>query len=196
VLIQRFLLAYIVLLSALGVTRASAQAVESARGARISLAAGGMLSLFQPDYNRKWSFATGNPIAGASQHPLGGVGVYFDLGVTPRAALEAEARWLCLNQYKNLRQSNYLVGPKLSIARIGRGNIYGKALIGMATMNFGVFNATGSFTDVAFGGGADLKLSPRLSLRAIDFEYQYWPKWGNSSLSPYGASAGLAYRLF
>ena len=49
-----------------------------------------------------------------------------------------------------------------------------------------------------FGVGAyvDVKLTKRISLRAVDFEYQYWPLWGNSSLSPYGASMGIGYRVF
>ena len=53
------------------------------------------------------------------------------------------------------------------------------------------------YTDITFGGGVDLKLTRRLSLRAVDVEYHYWPNWAsNSSLSPYGASVGLGYKIF
>ena len=56
--------------------------------------------------------------------------------------------------------------------------------------------AHGRFTALAFGGGVDLKLTKRISLRAVDVEYQYWPLWGNSTLSPYGASMGIGYKIF
>jgi hypothetical protein len=62
-------------------------------------------------------------------------------------------------------------------------------------MNFDS-GVTGRFTDIAFGGGADIPITRRISLRAIDVEYQYWPTWGNSTLSPYGASVGIGYRIF
>jgi len=54
----------------------------------------------------------------------------------------------------------------------------------------------GRFTAFAFGGGVDVKLTKRLSFRALDAEYQYWPTWGNSTLSPYGASMGIGYKIF
>jgi hypothetical protein len=60
----------------------------------------------------------------------------------------------------------------------------------------GQCEATGRFTAVAFGGGADIRLNRRFSLRAFDAEYQYWPTWGNSSLSPYGVSMGIGYKVF
>jgi hypothetical protein len=42
----------------------------------------------------------------------------------------------------------------------------------------------------------DIKLTKRISVRAIDFEFQQWPKWLNSSLAPYGASVGVGYKIF
>jgi hypothetical protein len=63
-------------------------------------------------------------------------------------------------------------------------------------MHFDDAGDHGRFTDIAFGGGADIKLTRRISLRAFDVEYQYWPAWGNSTLSPYGASMGVSYRVF
>jgi len=57
-------------------------------------------------------------------------------------------------------------------------------------------DAHGTFTTIAFGGGMDVKLTKRISIRAFDGEYQYWPAWGNSKLFPYGASAGIGYKIF
>jgi hypothetical protein len=88
---------------------------------------------------------------------------------------------------------------------------YAKGLIGYANMSLGYYLVgegdyaliTGKFTDIAFGGGVDLKLTKRFSLRAIDFEYQDYPKFVNNSITlqsqhlyPYGASIGVGYRIF
>ena len=56
--------------------------------------------------------------------------------------------------------------------------------------------AYGRFSDIALGGGADLKLTRHIVVRPFDFEYQLWPNWINGTLKPYGASAGIAYRIF
>jgi hypothetical protein len=84
-----------------------------------------------------------------------------------------------------------------------KATVYGKALGGYSKMNFGTNLSlspyplgTAKYTDLAFGGGVDLKLTRRLSLRAVDVEYHYWPSWNNSTLSPYGASVGLGYKIF
>ena len=55
---------------------------------------------------------------------------------------------------------------------------------------------SGHFTALAFGGGADVHLTKRFYLRAIDAEYQYWPGFGPSALKPLGVSAGLGFKIF
>jgi opacity protein-like surface antigen len=68
-------------------------------------------------------------------------------------------------------------------------------------MNFENNVGTGRFTDIAYGGGVDFKLTKRISARG-DFEYQQWPQWPdipgipNSPLYPYGASVGIGYKIF
>jgi hypothetical protein len=64
-------------------------------------------------------------------------------------------------------------------------------------MNFEYNYATGQFTALAYGGGLDVKINRRLSVRAVDFEYQQWPKWINGQqLFPYGVSVGVGYKIF
>jgi hypothetical protein len=73
----------------------------------------------------------------------------------------------------------------------------------MARMNFEDNDAWGRFTDIAYGGGVDFRLSKRFSARG-DFEYQQWPRWpnipesgiANTTLFPYGASVGVGYKIF
>ena len=175
---------------------AQAQVVESGRSSRLALQAGGMGSIFQPDFNRNhWPVYSKYPIPGSSSQPLLCIGTYIDLDINRWFGVEAEGRWGRTNQTK-VAESNYLLGLRAPITKLGRFHIYGKALMGYAKMDFGVYSATGQFTDIAFGGGAEVKLRHKLNLRVADFEYQYWPKWGVQTLKPYGLSAGLAYKFF
>ncbi len=199
-----------------------AQAVPAATAKRISITAGGMASAFQPNYQGDWVAETNpvsictplvncQPVSNPSPFWLFGVGAYVDVKFTRWIQLEAEGRWSRFNQYNQygitnggIYQDNYLVGPRVPIRRFWKANVYGKALVGYGKMNLGYYPglcasnciASGRFTDVAFGGGADIKLTRRFSFRAIDAEYQYWPKWGNTSLSPYGISMGIGYKIF
>jgi hypothetical protein len=199
---------------------ACAQVVPSGyRDRRISVTAGGMGSIFQPDYEGAsitTQFSTTYlcagltdvyciPAAQNSQYPLIGVGAYVDVKYNRWIQIEAEARWLRFNQFQNISQDNYLIGPRVPIRRIWKAQIYGKALWGKAKMTFPpIFQDPSTlqpagrvgYTDLAFGGGADIMLSRRFSLRLPDVEYQYWPKWSNATLKPYGASVGIGYKIF
>jgi hypothetical protein len=169
-------------LLAAGGSYCEAQAAPSAIARQFSLTAGGFGSLFQPDYG---------------PNRLIGVGAFVDVKITRWIQPEFEGRWLRYNQYADIYQDNYLVGPRVPIAHIWRATPYGKVLFGAAKLNFIDNFAHGTFTDIAYGGGVDVKLTKRLSVRAFDFEYQEWPKWlaGQGQLYPYGASAGLSYRI-
>jgi opacity protein-like surface antigen len=194
-------LAFLVLLSGLLATASfplRAQVVASASGRQFTLTAGAFGSVFQPDYG-------GGGIAGTSTNRLYGVGTYVDIKFTRWIQIEGEARWLRFNQLDNINQTNYLIGPRLPIphARFWRATPYAKALVGLADMNFDFNVITGRFTALAYGGGVDWRLTRKISVRAIDFEYQQWPKWfanpytgANQQLFPYGASAGIGYRIF
>jgi opacity protein-like surface antigen len=188
---RRYVFGLICLLLAAGGFSAHGQVVPSATGRQLSVTAGAMGSVFQPDY-------VGGGVAATSSYPLVGVGAYVDVKFTRWIQIEAEGRWLRYNEYLNINQDNYLIGPRLPIphAHFWRATPYAKALIGYGKMNFEENDATGRFTDIAYGGGVDVKLTKRFTLRAIDVEYQQWPKWLSSSLSPYGASVGVGYKIF
>ena len=170
---------------------ARAQVAPSARRGQISLTAGGIASAFQPNY-------AGGGISGSSPNWLFGYGVYADLTMTRWVGLEGELRWNRENAYVDITQDNYLIGPRVPIHEFKRfgATPYAKALVGLGHMDFEYKEAYGRFTDIALGGGVDLKLSKHWSLRAADFEYQLWPNWINGTLKPYGVSAGIGYRIF
>jgi hypothetical protein len=159
-----------------------AQAVESADLRGFHIDAGAMASGFMP---------------GDVNQGLVGAGTYVDFHFTHWFQVEAEGRWMPWHGYFGETQSHYLIGPRVPVYRLGRrGQIYGKALIGLGKMDF-PFGGYGSFTALAFGGSLDYRLTRKLTLRPVDFEYQYWPVWiKNQSLQPYGVSVGMAYRVF
>ncbi len=168
---------------AIGARSGLAQAVESADARGLAISAGGMVSGFNSD--------DGN------DYLLGG-GTYVDVHFTHWFQLEGEARWLRFNQLGGENQDNYLVGPRVPLARFGRkGQIYGKALVGYGRMTFPYDYGYGSFTALAFGETVEYRLTRKITLRALDFEWQDWPKWiSNQSLRPYGISVGVGYRVF
>jgi opacity protein-like surface antigen len=110
--------------------------------------------------------------------------------------VEAEGRWSRFNEFQDINQDNYLIGPRVPIHsfRFLRATPYGKVLVGVARMNFENNDAWGRFFAIAYGGGVDFRLTDRISARG-DFEYQQWPSWLNSSLYPYAVSAGVSYRI-
>jgi hypothetical protein len=142
------------------------------------------------------------PTKEASDWALIGVGAYVDVKFTRWIQIEAEARFSRFNQYANIHQDNYLVGPRIPIRRFGRFTPYAKVLVGITSMDMGP-NPTGTGADpsgrfftAAYGEGVDVKLTKRFTLRAVDVEFQQVPKWFGSSVSPYGASMGLSYKIF
>lgn len=186
---------------------AQAQAASAAAFRQVSLTAGGTASIFQPDFaDTNWSCANTcglpasqvnwYPVAQASNQAIFGAGAFVDMKVTHWVQIEAEGRWLRFNQFNGIRQYNYLIGPRVPVFHFRRSSVYAKALGGYSKMDFGTGFGSGTFTDFAFGGGVDVRLTRRLSLRAVDAEYQYWPFWSNSTLSPYGASVGVGYKIF
>jgi hypothetical protein len=168
-------------LLAAGATLGRAQVAPSATARQFGLSAGGLGSFFQPDYGPNRLF---------------GVGAFVDLKFTRWVQLEGEGRWLRLNQYANIYEDNYVGGPRIPIHRFWRATPYAKVLVGLGVQNFQYNIAHGHFTDIAYGGGVDIRLSRRWTVRAVDFEYQQWPNWVSGTLSPYGVSAGMSYQIF
>jgi hypothetical protein len=182
-MIKRSIPALLLLLAAFGVASARAQVVPAATRGQFELDAGGLFSVFQPDY-------AGFGIAQTSPNRLYGIGAYVDIKVTRWVQFEVEGRWNRFNPYLGITEDNYLAGYKLPIHHFGRFTPYGKAMIGMGSGTF----LNGNATTYAFGGGVDYRLTRKLSIRACDFEFQQWRV--NPTLMPYGGSVGIAYRVF
>lgn len=189
---------------AAGAVSARGQVIPSATSRGLSVTAGAMGSVFQPDFKGNWTLTNNQwiPTAEASDWALIGAGAYVDVKLTRWIQIEAEARFSRFNQYANIHQDNYLAGPRIPLRRFGRFTPYAKALIGVTSMDMGPNpngtgpDPTGRFLAIAYGGGVDMKLTKRFTLRPVDVEYQQMPQWFGSSASPYGASVGLGYKIF
>ena len=198
-IMKRFIPTILSLAVAAGTLCAHAQTVPSAFARGLSINAGGEVSGFQPDY-----IGTGVPAPAGFHGYLAGIGTYVDVKVTPWVQFEAEGRWMRFNKPDGgIYQDNYLIGPRLPIYKLHfwKATPYGKFLVGYGKLNFENGNGWGRYTDLAFGGGLDIKMSKRFTLRAPDFEYQMWPGWSEGTpntytLKPYGLSVGVAYRVF
>jgi opacity protein-like surface antigen len=175
-----FFLLCVVLLGA-GPAAMRAQVAPTGLKSPISLTVGGTASLFDPDY---------------ATNTLGGLGAYVDLNLFHGIGVEAEGRWQHLHEFEGISQDNYLIGPRVQLMHFWRARPYVKALGGFTNMNFEQGIGNGRFTTLAFGGGIDIHVTRRWSVRAIDAEYQYWPTFLGGSLSPFGVSAGVSYRIF
>jgi hypothetical protein len=190
------LLGLVLSLVAICTLPARAQTVPHAFARGISITAGGEASAFQPDYD-------GFGIPETSTNRLYGIGAFVDVKFTPWVQIEAEGRWLRFNQLAGIYEDNYLIGPRLPIYKLHfwKATPYGKVLFGYGKLNFEDGNGWGRYTDIAYGGGLDIKLTKRINIRAPDFEFQQWPNWSegvgkSTTLSPYGVSVGASYRIF
>ncbi len=192
------LVLFLVLFAA-GAASARAQVVPSATRGGLSLTVGGLGSVYQPDY-------AGFGVAETAPNRLYGIGAFADMRFSRWVQIEAEGRWQRFNEFEGISQDNYMIGPRLPIHhfRFLRATPYGKVLAGISRMNFEDNEGSGNYASLAYGGGVDFKLTKRFTARG-DFEYQQWLRWPNfppsdgipnSALFPYGASAGIGYRIF
>jgi hypothetical protein len=198
-MMRRPITALLFSVAALAALSAHAQVAPSATARGMSIAAGGEVSGFQPDY-------AGNGIPQAAPFYngyLAGLGTFVDVKFTPWIQIEGEARWMRFNKpVGGIYEDNYLVGPRLPIYKLHfwRATPYAKVLVGYGKLNFEDGNGWGRYTDIAYGGGLDVKMTRRITLKLPDFEYQQWPRWsegaGEYTLFPYGVSIGASYRFF
>jgi hypothetical protein len=183
VFMKRSILAFFCVVSSFAIVSANAQVVPAATSSRFTLSAGGLGSMYQPDY-------ADEGVAQTSPNRLYGAGAYVDARFSRWFQVEAEGRWMHFNEYLGIDENTYLIGPRVPIATFHRVTPYGKFLFGLGSGSF----LTGNTMVLAYGGGVDYRLTRRFTLRAFDFEYQSWRV--NPTLWPYGGSVGISYKIF
>jgi hypothetical protein len=160
-------------------SRLHGQDMPPVKGPGSYVAVGGMISSFHNPYGERY---------------LDGGAVYVDLNPTWRFGLEGEARTLRLNSNENVTMTSYFAGLRVA-ARPGRFSPYGKFLVGAGKITLPFDYAKGTFFTYVPGGGIDFKLNDRVTVRALDVEYQLWQNFPYGALRPYGLSVGMSIRL-
>jgi hypothetical protein len=188
---KRSFFAFFCIVLTFAAVSARSQVVPAATGKTFSLNAGGLGSMFQPDY-------AGYGIAQTSPDRLYGVGVYVDAQFSRWLQIEAEGRWLHYNEYYaygqnglyGINENTYLIGPRIAPYTFHKLTPYGKAMVGAGRGSF----LTANTLAIAYGGGVDYRLTRRFTIRCFDFEYQQW--YVTPTLYPYGGSVGVSYKIF
>jgi hypothetical protein len=172
----------IVLLAAfLGLTYAAhAQVVPAGERGGLSLSAGGTASGYSLGYG---------------DQKLLGTSAFVDVDGRQHLGVEGEARWLNFYKTNDEHASTYMIGPRYSMY-FGRFQPYVKGLVGDGQFTFPYILAHDNVLVVAPGGGVDFRLTRRIRLRAVDFEYQIWPKFYYGLMSSYGVSTGIRIKIF
>jgi hypothetical protein len=175
----RFKVAILIALQVL-CNHARAQNIPTAIGPGSYVAVGGEITAFQADYG---------------QRVLGGGVLFVDVNPTWRIGFEGEARYLRFNNFEDVTESNYLVGPRVML-KPGPFRPYVKFLVGAGKITLPFHYAEGTFLAYAPGAGLDYLVNDRVTVRVIDVEYQFWPDFASyGELRPYGVSAGISFRL-
>lgn len=160
---------------------AQAQAIATASGPGSNITIGGGISAFNTAYGQ-------NKIAGAF--------VFVDTNPHWRIGFEGEGRFLRWHAQEQVVEADYLGGLRVALLpRPARISPYAKFLAGAGEITLPFRYAHGGFLTYAPGAGVDVAINERISVRAIDFEYQHWPQFTYGALSPYGVSAGVSVRL-
>jgi hypothetical protein len=178
---HRLFLTLLVLLSlAAGARESRAQAKPAGVGPGGYIAVGVGGSAFQADYGKNYLY---------------GPTVWVDIQPHRVWGIEAEARFLRYHQQQNVRQDTYLIGPKVAFRPIGWVP-YVKMPVGLGKMTFPYNYANGSYFVMAPGAGVEYMLGDKVRIRLLDVEYQVWPQFTFGTLKPYGATAGISFKVF
>jgi Outer membrane protein beta-barrel domain len=145
---------------------------------------GGGLNIVSPDYN---------------PGTIKGYSVYGDFDFTRHIGIEGDIHQANIITPTDIAESSYLLGPRFFFTR-GRLHPYGKALVGVGVFTFQpvYVNSTSQSSThkiFAFGGGLDVSFRHHINVRAFDMEYQRWPSFGGSGLTPIAITVGAAYRF-
>jgi len=129
------------------------------------------------------------------QRKMAGIAAFVDMDTRRRIGLEEEERWLELNKTANVHAETYSIGVRYHLDT-GRFQPYAKGPVGFGNFNFPYNFASGRYLVVTAGGGLDFRWAPRVSIRAVDFEYQDWPQFTFGNMNSFGLSAGFRVRIY
>ncbi|HVN94516.1 MAG TPA: hypothetical protein VMT38_12515 [Terracidiphilus sp.] len=129
------------------------------------------------------------------QQKIAGIAAIVDADTKRRFGIEAEGRWLEYHQTANVHAETYSIGARYHFD-VDRCSPYAKGLVGFGDFNFPYNYAQGRYLVVTAGAGLDFHWTRRISIRAVDVEYQDWPNFTFGNMNSFGVNAGLRVRIF
>ena len=150
-----------------------------------TLQAGGGFSYARPDYGN-------SAIMGAS--------LFADYNFSMHLGVEADIHRISFVTPTNLAENSYFIGPRFLFPH-GRFTFYCKGLVGEGDLvatdqqNSPGIQNNGNTLSFAYslGGGIDYQATPRIVVRALDYERQRWSYI--HGLTPAVYTVGVAYRF-
>lgn len=131
-----------------------------------------------------------------------GYTIYGDADLWRRVGIEADVHQINILTPTDIGEDTYLIGPRFSLLRRDRVNVYAKVLGGIGRFEYqqGYYqhSHTDTFGAFSVGGGIDFRASQHINIRAIDIEAQKWPSFGTPGrpahgLTPFVTTFGVAY---
>jgi hypothetical protein len=155
------------------------QAVPTAsRGGSIQLGLGGMLS--NPDYGQSY---------------IKGLTFYGDFDFTHHIGVEGDIHYAIVTP-SDISEDSYLIGPRYTL-RHKKLSGYAKVLFGVGRFGTqaGSYTviATTSYFEYGVGAGVEYMVTHNINIRPFDVEFQKWPTFAPSGLSPVTYTFGAAY---
>jgi hypothetical protein len=157
---------------------ASSQAVPTATGSGRFIAVGAGGAFFNSNYGQRW---------------VGGYSIYADINRDVRFGAEFRAQSLRFNQEQGIRETSYLLGPRITYPHHA-WIPYARVLLGAGIFKAPYNYAQGSYFVAAPGVGVDY-VRGRVRYRIADIEYQAWPNFTFGQLHPWGYSTGISIRV-
>jgi hypothetical protein len=170
------IMAATLLLAAARVARAQAIPTATGGGRFIAVGAGG--AFFNSNYGQRW---------------VNGYSIYADINRDVRFGAEFRAQSLRFNQEQGIRETSYLLGPRIAFPHHG-WIPYARVLLGGGIFKAPYNYAEGSYFVAAPGAGVDY-VRGRVRYRIADIEYQAWPNFTFGELHPWGYNTGISIRI-
>lgn len=124
-----------------------------------------------------------------------GITFYGDYDTRFHIGVEADVHLGTLSMPTHIGEDSFLIGPRFWVRKY-RFTPYAKLLFGAGRFDFQnpiPPQQNGTYGVYALGGGIDFKASKRINVRLFDVEYQKWPSYPTSGLTPLAATIGVAY---
>jgi opacity protein-like surface antigen len=190
------------------------QVVPAIKGGGSQINVYGLYSLVNPDGKATLNYPQGSTYPSGFLNTNdwnngGAVGADFRLGrfVFGQPSLGARLTFSTSNFAK---ENTYLFGPELHYV-FGRFHPYGSFLLGKGDITY----KPGGFEDDSIvyqlGGGLDYRLTRKLAIRVVDFQYQWWnlgthvypagllpgqsTQTFSTNLQPYSLNFGMIFRI-